>query len=109
MSEKVDQVTVMIMLDRPVALDVSQLVAKVGDLLGIDQEPAPPTDGTSFVLPASGDLIIGMVIPAPIPQDAYQHAADTAYWWPEAFQVASRHQAHLIVSCAWRSDTRLTA
>jgi Domain of unknown function (DUF4261) len=109
MSEKADQVMAMIMLERPATLDVPQLVAKVGPLLGIKPEVAPQPNASSFVLVGSGGLIMGMMIAAPMPLDAYKGPAETAFWWPDAFQVASRHKAHLIASCAWSGETRLNA
>jgi hypothetical protein len=109
MSDKPHNVMAMLMLDRPATVDVAQLVAKVGPALDIRDDSPPSPPGTSFVLPASGDVIMGVIIPAPMPHDAYQHAAETAFWWPEALQVAEQHQCHLIVACAWSSDTRLDA
>jgi hypothetical protein len=108
-SDKPHNVMAMIMLDRPATVDVAQLVAKVGPALDIRDDSPPPPPGTSFVLPASGDVIMGMIIPAPMPVDAYQDAAETAFWWPEALQVAAQHQCHLIAACAWSGDTRLDA
>lgn len=58
--------------------------------------PSDGADGPMFIR-AGDHLMTILVMPAPIPFD--QQLWERASWlWPEAFQAAGRHRAHLIVS-----------
>jgi hypothetical protein len=60
------------------------------------------------VVPASGDLIMGMQVDAPYP-DPLDKPAAFAYWWPDAKKDLARHKAHLMVFCSWSKFSRLDA
>ena len=60
------------------------------------------------MLPADGDLIIGMQMDFPYPV-SLQGPAQFAYWWPNALSDLTPSQAHLMVSCPWSKHSRMDA
>jgi hypothetical protein len=101
------KITAMIFLDRPQMPDMERLQERFGELLHIG-EILPP-DGNAQVVPCDGSLLIAGLVDAPLPQHHWQSWTENAWWWPEAAEVMSGNQAHLVVSSSWDQSTRLDA
>jgi hypothetical protein len=96
-------------LERPADIDYRLLIERVGKALEIDPKHAETQKpGGAIVLPASGDVVMGMRMDAPYP-DALDQQAGFAYWWPDAKKDVARQQAHLMVFCGWARFSRLDA
>lgn len=101
------QIMTMIFLERPQMPDMERLKERFGELLNVG-EILPP-DGNAQVVPCDGSLLITGLVDAPLPQHHWQSWVDHAWWWPEAADVMSANQAHLIVSSSWDHSSRLDA
>jgi uncharacterized protein DUF4261 len=96
-------------LERPADIDYPLLIERVGKALEIDPKQAQGhRSGGAIVLPASGDVIMGMQVAAPYP-DPLDQQARFAYWWPEAKNDIARQKAHLMVFCGWSKFSRMDA
>src|SRR5258708_3959593 len=80
-------------LERPADIDYRQLVERIGKTLEIDPKHAEgQKSGGAIMLPASGDVIMGMRVDAPYP-DPLDQQAGFAYWWADAKKDIARHRA----------------
>jgi hypothetical protein len=96
-------------LERPADIDYRLLIERVGKALEIDPKHAEGhRSGGAIVLPASGDVVMGMQVAAPYP-DPLDQQARFAYWWPEAKNDIARQKAHLMVFCSWSKFSRMDA
>jgi len=96
-------------LERPADIDYRLMIDRVGTALEIDPVHAQGnTPGGSIVLPAGGDVIMGMRVDAPYP-DAFDHLATFTYWWPDLKKDVARSKSHLMVFCSWSKFSRLDA
>jgi hypothetical protein len=103
------QIGATLFLERPADIDYPLLVERIGKALEIDPKHLEgQKPGGAMVLPASGDVIMGMRIDAPYPNSLDQQAR-FAYWWPTAKQDIARHKAHLMVFCSWSRFSRMDA
>ncbi len=55
-------------------------------------------EGDSLVFEYDGDLGAYSIVKTPVPNGEAEENARNNYMWPEAFEVASRHQAHLLIA-----------
>ena len=98
-----------LLLDGPANVDYRLLTERVGKILEFNLEAAEQHAPVfPMVLPAGGDLIIGMKIDAPFPEPLGP-VAQFAYWWPNALADVARNKAHVVVHCAWSKHSRLDA
>jgi hypothetical protein len=96
-------------LERVANIDYRLMTERIGDALKIDHKSAlEHKPGDAMVLLAGGDLVSGLQIDAPYP-DNLDHATAFAYWWPDAKNDISRHRAHLLVAGNWFKHSRLHA
>jgi hypothetical protein len=96
-------------LERPADIDYRLMIERVGGPLQIDPKQAEGRGpGGAIMIPASGDVIMGMRIDAPHP-GPFDQQAGFAYWWPDARKDIARHKAHLMVFCGWSKFTRMDA
>ena len=108
-SDKPKMIGATLFLERPTDIDYRLLVDRIGKVLGIDpkhEETQKP--GGAIVLPASGDVVMGMRVDAPYPHPLDQQAR-FAYWWPDAKKDIARHKSHLMVFCSWSKFSRTDA
>jgi hypothetical protein len=107
--DKPKMVGATLFLERPADIDYRLLIERVGKALEIDPKQAEgQRAGGAIVLPASGDVIMGMQVAAPYP-DSLDQQARFAYWWPEAKNDIARQKAHLMVFCSWSKFSRMDA
>jgi hypothetical protein len=98
-----------LLLERLTRIDYGLMNERVGKALGLNAAAAEQLKpGDAMVLPASGDVILGLQLDFPYP-DVLQPVARFAYWWPDALNDIARHKAHLMVHCAWSTYSRLDA
>jgi hypothetical protein len=96
-------------LERPADIDYRQMVERIGEALEIDPKLAEGSKpGGAIVIPASGDVVMGMRVDVPYPE-SIDNLATFAYWWPDAKKDIARHKAHLMVFCGWSRFSRLDA
>lgn len=105
--QRTRQIMTMIFLERPQMPDMERLKERFGDLLNVG-EILPP-DGGAQVIPCDGSLLITGLVDTPLPKHHWQNWVEQAWWWPEAADVMSTNQAHLIVSSTWDKSSRLDA
>ena len=94
---------------RPARIDYRLLIERVGKELEIDPKLAgqlKPSD--PLMLPACGDMIIGVDLDAPYPEPL-DRLTQHAYWRPNAKTDIARNKAHLMVFCSWSRFSRLEA
>jgi hypothetical protein len=88
-----------VLLDRPVHIDLQYLIEKLGNLhpaLPCEVVGAPSTDCSLFIR-CGGHILVLTFIDSPIPNDdALWERASLV--WPDAPKAAARHRAHLTVS-----------
>lgn len=99
----------MVMLDHPIELDGTAVLAEVGDLLELEPATGPDRNGT--VTAAFRDhtgLAALLAVDGPIPPEDLLWPAETASWWPDATSAIARHRAHVIAKL-YSEDDRLTA
>jgi hypothetical protein len=109
MADKPKGVMTAILLERPANVDYRLLTERVGKILEFNLEAAEGHEPVfPMILPAGGDLIVGMRIDAPYP-DPLSSLAQFAYWWPSALADVARSTSHVIVHCAWSNHSRLDA
>jgi hypothetical protein len=102
-------ILVTLLLERPANIDYRLLTERIGKILEFNLEVAEAHEPKfPMVLPAGGDLIIGMKIDAPYP-DPLNSVAQCAYWWPDALADIARNTCHVIISCSWSKHSRLDA
>jgi hypothetical protein len=90
-------------------IDYRLLTERVGGALGIDPKAAETCDPKgAIVIPAAGDVIMGVRIDAPYPAPL-DGPAGFAYWWPDAKKDIARNKAHLMVYCGWSGFSRYDA
>src|SRR5262249_7214300 len=103
------QIGVTLFLEHPAEIDYRLMIERIGKPLEIDPKAAEQLKpGGTLVLPASGDVIMGLRIDAPYPEPLDRWAVH-AYWWPRATQDLARSTSHLMVFCAWSGLSRLDA
>lgn len=103
------RISATLFLERQIPIDYNVLIERVGGVLGISATIGDdPRPDAPIVLPADGDLIIGMQMDFPYPV-SLQGPAQFAYWWPNALSDLTRHKAHLMVSCPWSKHSRMDA
>jgi len=96
-------------LEHPKGIDYHLLNERVGSVLEINAAVAEQMKpGAPMVLPAGGDVVLGLQMDFPYP-DSLQPVAQFAYWWPDALRDLARHKAHLMVRCAWSKYSRMDA
>ena len=106
---KPKMISATLFLERPADIDYRLLIERVGKALEIDPKHADGhRPGGAIVLPASGDVVMGMRVDAPYP-DPLDGQAGFAYWWPEAKKDIARHKAHLMIFCSWSKFSRMDA
>jgi len=106
---KPKMISATLFLERPTDIDYRLLTERIGKALEIDPKHADGhTPGGSIVLPASGDVVMGMRVDVPYP-DRLDGQAGFAYWWPEAKNDIARHKAHLMIFCSWSKFSRMDA
>jgi hypothetical protein len=108
-SDRPEMIIATLFLERLAPIDYRLMTERIGKTLEIDPKSAQELKpGDAMVLIASGDLVSGLQIDAPFP-DNLDHAAAFAYWWPSAKNDIARHKAHLMVACNWSKYSRLDA
>jgi hypothetical protein len=108
-ADKPKNIGATLFLERPAEIDYRRLIERVGKALEIDPKHAEGNKpGGSIVLPAAGDVIMGMRMDMPYPA-ALDGPATFAYWWPDVKKDIARSQAHLMVFCSWSRFSRLDA
>jgi len=108
-ADKPKNIGATLFLERPAEIDCRLLIERVGKTLEIDPKHAEGNKpGGSIVLPAAGDVIMGMRMDMPYPA-ALDRPAAFAYWWPDVKKDIARCQAHLMVFCRWSRFSRLDA
>ena len=96
-------------LERPTDIDYRLLIERIGETLEIDPKYAEGhRSGGAIMLPAGGDVVMGMQVEAPYPDPPDQQAR-FAYWWPDAKKDMARQKAHLMVFCVWSKFSRIEA
>jgi hypothetical protein len=108
-ADKPKMIGATLFLDRPADIDYRLMIERVGKALEIDPRNAEGNKpGGSIVLPAGGDVIMGMRVDVPYPAPLDGPAA-FAYWWPDVKKDIARSQAHLMVFCSWSKFSRMDA
>jgi hypothetical protein len=102
-------ILVTLLLERPANVDYRLLTERVGTMLEFNLEVAKAHEPKfPMLLPAGGDLIIGMEIDVPFPEPLAA-MAQHAYWWPDALADVARNTCHVVISCSWSKHSRLDA
>lgn len=98
-----------LLLERPANVDYRLLTQRIGKILEFNLEAAEAHKPEfPMILPAGGDLIIGMRIDAPYPEPL-NSVAQFAYWWPNAIADIARNRSHVFIRCGWSKHSRLDA
>jgi Domain of unknown function (DUF4261) len=108
-SPKPKMIGATLFLEHLADIDYRLLIERVGGALGIDPKEAETCDPKgAIVIPAAGDVIMGVRIDAPYPAPL-DGPAGFAYWWPDAKKDIARNKAHLMVYCGWSGFSRYDA
>lgn len=97
-----------LLLQRSVAPDVAGLLEDVGGTLGLTAVENTMPD-VPIVLTGAGGPVFGRLVDGALPADPYRPLAAASWWWPEAGAAFDRHQAHMMVACAWTASSRVEA
>jgi hypothetical protein len=108
-ADKPKQIGATLFLERPADIDYRAMIERVGKALEIEPRYAEGNKpGGSIVLPAGGDVIMGMRVDMPYPASLDGPAA-FAYWWPDVKKDIARSTSHLMVFCCWSKFSRMDA
>ncbi len=102
------QIMATLFLERLAPIDYKFLAEQVGKTLGVNPATVGQDPNQPMVLPVDGDVAFGLKMDFPYPAPL-QGPAQFAYWWPNALSDIARNKAHLMVSCAWKTKSRLDA
>jgi hypothetical protein len=109
-ADKPQTIGATLFLERPADIDYGLLIERVGKSLEINPGHAElKNPGGAIVLPAGGDVIMGIRVDAPYPPAAFDGLAAFTYWWPDLKKDIARSKAHLMVHCSWSKFSRLDA
>jgi len=102
-------ILVTLLLERPARIDYPRLVERIGPTLGIEPQSVEQlTPDGPVMLVAGDDLVTGLNLDFPYPEDLSQLTA-CAHWWPTAKDDIARNKAHLSIGSSWSKFTRLDA
>jgi len=103
-------------LERPGAVTPDRLAEMFRDLYPGDGFVCRPAVADAAGLPEDGllmsvddHLVAVMIVPAPLPPDAYERELAIDRVWPEARQVMAAHRAHAIVALIKNATDPLSA
>jgi hypothetical protein len=108
-SDKPKQLIATLLLERPAAPDYRLLAERIGKPLDFNLEIAS-THKPDFpmLLPADGDLIMGIRVDTPFSWPL-EPMAQFAYWWPDAMKDIARSTCFAAITCSWCRQSRLDA
>jgi uncharacterized protein DUF4261 len=108
-SDKPKQLIATLLLERPAAPDYRLLAERIGKPLDFNLETAS-THKPDFpmLLPADGDLIMGIRVDTPFSWPL-EPMAQFAYWWPDAMKDIARSTCFAAITCSWCRQSRLDA
>jgi uncharacterized protein DUF4261 len=108
-SDKPKQLIATLLLERPAAPDYRLLAERIGKPLDFNLEMAS-THKPDFpmLLPADGDLIVGIRVDTPFSWPL-EPMAQFAYWWPDAMKDIARSTCFAAITCSWLRQSRLDA
>jgi hypothetical protein len=108
-SDKPKPLIATLLLERPAAPDYRLLAERIGKPLDFNLEVAlAHKPEFPMLLPADGDMVIGMRVDVPFSWPL-EPMAQFAYWWPDAMKDIARSTSFAAITCSWSRHSRLDA